>query len=236
MARQGAAVVDVGGESTRPGAEPVSEREELRAGRACRRSPGRPCAGVGGHGEAGRGRSGRGGRGHPRQRRLGLAVAGGGRVGRGVGGHAHAGRAPHHAGRPPLRRRGSRGARFSVRPGPHRARGWGARGLGRPRHRLRQDDGAQPGPVAPPPRPRGRGRARCSWGPVARASWDAWRRAPGAARAQADRAAGSIATATWAMLAGAAMVRVHDVSSAIEAATLVGATRLVSGPARVGAR
>src|SRR5579863_5571695 len=30
MARQGADVVDVGGESSRPGAEPVSEREELR--------------------------------------------------------------------------------------------------------------------------------------------------------------------------------------------------------------
>jgi dihydropteroate synthase len=40
------------------------------------------------------------------------------------------------------------------------------------------------------------------------------------------RAPGSIATATWAMLAGASMVRVHDVSSAVEAATLVGATRL----------
>src|SRR6202167_3387762 len=30
MARHGAAVVDVGGESSRPGAEPVTEREELR--------------------------------------------------------------------------------------------------------------------------------------------------------------------------------------------------------------
>ena len=58
----------------------------------------------------------------------------------------------------------------------------------------------------------------------------------GRARPGRPRLAGSIATATWAMLAGAAMVRVHDVSSAIEAATLVGATRLVSGPARVGAR
>jgi len=46
-----------------------------------------------------------------------------------------------------------------------------------------------------------------------------------------DRLAGSIATATWAMLAGASMVRVHDVSSAVEAATLVGTTRLgVPGP------
>ena len=51
-----------------------------------------------------------------------------------------------------------------------------------------------------------------------------------------ERGAGSIATATWAMLAGAAMVRVHDVSSATEAATLVGATRLASGPAPAMAR
>jgi dihydropteroate synthase len=41
-----------------------------------------------------------------------------------------------------------------------------------------------------------------------------------------QRLPGSIATATWAMLAGAAMVRVHDVGSARQAATLVGATRL----------
>jgi dihydropteroate synthase len=42
----------------------------------------------------------------------------------------------------------------------------------------------------------------------------------------AERLPGSIATATWAMLAGAAMVRVHDVPSARQAATLVGPTRL----------
>jgi len=41
-----------------------------------------------------------------------------------------------------------------------------------------------------------------------------------------DRLAGSIATATWAMLAGASMIRVHDVAGAVQAATLVGATRI----------
>jgi dihydropteroate synthase len=51
-----------------------------------------------------------------------------------------------------------------------------------------------------------------------------------------DRLAGSIATATWAMLAGASMVRVHDVSSAVEAATLVGTTRLGTPRARPAAR
>jgi len=46
-----------------------------------------------------------------------------------------------------------------------------------------------------------------------------------------DRHAGSIATAVWAMLAGASMVRVHDVRATLEAATLVGSTRLpASGP------
>jgi dihydropteroate synthase len=40
-----------------------------------------------------------------------------------------------------------------------------------------------------------------------------------------QRLPGSIATATWAMLAGVPMVRVHDVASALQAATLVGPTR-----------
>ena len=41
-----------------------------------------------------------------------------------------------------------------------------------------------------------------------------------------DRLAGSLSTATWAMLAGAAMVRVHDVAATVQAATLVGQTGL----------
>jgi dihydropteroate synthase len=41
----------------------------------------------------------------------------------------------------------------------------------------------------------------------------------------AGRLPGSIATATWAMLAGVSMVRVHDVPSARQAATLVGSTQ-----------
>jgi dihydropteroate synthase len=57
---------------------------------------------------------------------------------------------------------------------------------------------------------------------------------PGAA----PRRAGSIATATWAMLAGASMVRVHDVPSTVQAATLVGPTRLASvlGPGHAEGR
>jgi dihydropteroate synthase len=37
-----------------------------------------------------------------------------------------------------------------------------------------------------------------------------------------DRLEGSIATAVWAMAAGAAMVRVHDVRATVQAARLVG--------------
>ena len=39
-----------------------------------------------------------------------------------------------------------------------------------------------------------------------------------------DRLPGSLATATWAMLKGARMVRVHDVAATVQAATLVGPT------------
>jgi dihydropteroate synthase len=50
--------------------------------------------------------------------------------------------------------------------------------------------------------------------------------ADGSAVPVADRLEGSLATATWAMLAGASMVRVHDVGPTVQAATLVGPTRL----------
>ncbi|MGH9018849.1 MAG: dihydropteroate synthase [Acidimicrobiales bacterium] len=42
-----------------------------------------------------------------------------------------------------------------------------------------------------------------------------------------DRLAASLATATWALVAGAGMVRVHDVAATVQAATLVGPTGLV---------
>ncbi len=44
----------------------------------------------------------------------------------------------------------------------------------------------------------------------------------GAAPPPADRLPGSLATATWAMAQGAGMVRVHDVSPSVQAAVLVG--------------
>jgi dihydropteroate synthase len=42
-----------------------------------------------------------------------------------------------------------------------------------------------------------------------------------------DRLAASLSTATWAMLGGAAMVRVHDVAATVQAASLVGQTGAV---------
>ncbi len=48
-----------------------------------------------------------------------------------------------------------------------------------------------------------------------------------------ERLAGSLATATWAMACGASMVRVHDVTASVHAATLVGTgrTEVVTPPA-----
>lgn len=49
--------------------------------------------------------------------------------------------------------------------------------------------------------------------------------------ASSDRLEGSLATATWAMLRGAGMVRVHDVAATVQAATIVGPTRLAASGA-----
>ncbi len=104
------------------------------------------------------------------------------------------------------------------------------RGLGRPRHRLRQDDGAQPLAAAPPARAGGGGRRRRvrrggrRHQPQAlpRASWP---RRPAHGRAPLrleDRLEGSLATAAAAMVAGAGMVRVHDVAATVQVARLYG--------------
>lgn len=44
-----------------------------------------------------------------------------------------------------------------------------------------------------------------------------------------ERLAASLSSATWSMLAGASMVRAHDVAATVHAATLVGDTRLPAG-------
>lgn len=52
--------------------------------------------------------------------------------------------------------------------------------------------------------------------------------------AAADRLAASLAMATWAMAAGCAMVRVHDVAATVQAALLVGERRGVVDEERAG--
>jgi dihydropteroate synthase len=51
-----------------------------------------------------------------------------------------------------------------------------------------------------------------------------------------QRLAASLATATWAMLAGAQMVRVHHVAATVQAASLVGAPAPGDAPHRAGER
>jgi dihydropteroate synthase len=59
------------------------------------------------------------------------------------------------------------------------------------------------------------------------------RRPDGTPAPVGERLPGSLATATWAMLQGAHMVRVHDVAATVQAATLVGAT---TGPVMASPR
>ncbi len=60
---------------------------------------------------------------------------------------------------------------------------------------------------------------------------------PGQPAAVHERLAGSLASATWAMACGASMVRVHDVAATVQAATLVGPRRpAVAASAPAGAR
>ena len=140
LAAEGAAILDIGGESTRPGAEPVGRGGGAAAGRAGHRGargPGHGRPHLDRHDQA-RGRRGgaRRGCGH-RQRRLGVPPVPGARRARRRRGRdllpdAHARRAAHDAGRPALRRRGLRregvprgapGGRRSPRASPRRRSG-----------------------------------------------------------------------------------------------------------------
>jgi dihydropteroate synthase len=60
------------------------------------------------------------------------------------------------------------------------------------------------------------------------------RRNDGTAAPVTERLEASVATATWAMLAGAAMVRVHDVVATVQAANLVGPARMESSALLAG--
>ena len=134
MASEGAAIIDVGGESTRPGAQAGVGRRRDRAGRA-----GHPPTGRGRHRGLDRHPQGRSHDGGARgrraagQRRVGAdlrpALGRGGRgSGRAGGADASPGRAGDDAGRAALRRRAGRGlsvaggADRGGRSGGHRAR------------------------------------------------------------------------------------------------------------------
>ena len=166
---EGADILDVGGESTRPGAEPVSAEEELRrvlpviAGIAGSRLPtparnppridlDRHVQGVGRR--ARRSRRARASSTTSARCAAIPQMAGCGRQRRRMLSDAHARRAAHDAARSALRRRGRRGQ--GVPRGASRLRG--ARGRARAAHharpgnRLRQDRRAQPRAAAPPRR------------------------------------------------------------------------------------
>ncbi len=219
MIAEGADMVDVGGESTRPGAGPVDEEEEQR--RVLPVIEALVAAASGNvrvsidtrKARGGRGRGRR--RGHHHQRRVRVSVAGGGRQPAPAGWpctcSANPGPCRPHAGYDDVVAE-VRGLPASAgRPGRGRR---GGRGVDRPRDRVRQDGAAQPAPAAPPRqlvatgRPVVIGTSRKTFlGRLAPA-------AGGTAPAPVETGSrASVATAVWAITQGAAMVRVHDVAS-----------------------
>ena len=146
----GADLLDVGGESTRPGAEPVGGGRRAAPGAAGRRAgspPRRACRSASTPRKAGGRRRRARRRCDHRERRLRrrptpTCSRSWPRRGAGFVVDAHAGRAAHDAGRPALRRRRRRGRRLPRRPPrtPRRAAGIDAGALcADPGHRLRQD-------------------------------------------------------------------------------------------------
>ena len=223
---EGADVIDVGGESSRPGADPVDEAEELRrvipviealAG-LVRMSvdtvkPAVARAACAAGCDAG-------------QRRLGVARRGGRRVRGRLRRHAPPGHAQDDAARTPLRRRDGRGQGLPGRTGARRHAARHRRGVDRSGHRVRQDLVSQPEPAAPSRRDRRPGLAGAGRAPAARGSWGPCSgRSDGSGEPAAadDRLEASVATATWAMALGARMVRVHDVLPTVHAAKVVAA-------------
>ena len=136
------------------------------------------------------------------------------------------GRPADHAARSPLRRRGRRGARLAGRPGrcgPAAGVGevWIDPGIGFGKtveHNLGLL--APLGELVATGFPVMVGTSRKSF--LGRLAAAAGGRPP----AVDERLAGSLATATWAMAAGAGMVRVHDVTPTVQAAVLVGRRRV----------
>ena len=215
---EGAALVDVGGESTRPGSEGVSAEEELRRVEPVLEGlAGLPVSIDTSKSEVARralelgavlvndvtalrSDPGSGRRRHGR-RRLPLP-------------HAHARRAADDAGRPPLRRRGRGGFLVSGRTARSRR---GGRDPGRPSlprsgHRIREDGGAQPRAAGADGRA-GRDRQADLVAPRGSASSGGFSAIRRGDRPRRGRSRGHIP----AYERGASLFRVHDVRENVEA-------------------
>ena len=232
----GADVVDVGGESSRPGAEPVPVDVELDAGGPGRRGPRRRGAdrrrargaGVGRHGQAGGGRA---------------ALAAGASLLNDISASlfevaAAAGAgwvAMHMRGRPRTMQDDPQYAdvvdevsAFLLERAGRALPGRRGRGLGRPRHRVREDGGPQPVAAAPPrglvEAAAGAGCAGVLVGTSRKRFLGVLAAGPGAEAPApvADRAEGSLATEAAALVAGVGMVRVHDVAATVQMTRLYG--------------
>ena len=232
LVAEGADVVDVGGESTRPGAEPVDRRRGAAAG-SCpvvealaphvRVSASTPATPAVAEAALAAGAT-------LRQRRVGVAARGGRR--RAASGWV----AMHMQGDPRTMQDDPRYddvvaevRAFLVERAEAAVAAGVDGGVDRPRHRLRQD--------------RWRTTSRCSAHldelvatgfPVvvgtSRKGFLGTARSDGRRRCD-DRLEGSVATATWAMWQGARMVRVHDVRATVHAAQVV-AGEIVKAPRR----
>ena len=215
----GAAIVDVGGESTRPGSEGVTAEEELariepvlidlhgapRLGRHLEGGGRAPRARARRRARQRRDRAARRSRAGRRRRRRGLLSLP----------HAHAGRAAHDADRPHLRRRRLRREAFPRGAARVRGRGRRARGarLPRPGDRLRQDGRAQLRARAPARRARAIGRPLL----VGLSRKSSLARSSGDPDAKVGSAAASVGAAVAAFDRGASILRVHDVREHVEA-------------------
>ena len=222
-------MLDVGGESTRPGAEPVPVDEELRRVLPGGRGPGRPTAGS---------------RIDTRKPEVArAAVAAGATLINDVSAElwpvaAELGR---RAGSPCTCRASPRTmqdepryddvvaevcAFLDERADPRRGRPVCAEIWVDPGHRVRQDASSTTWPCWPTSTGSSRWAGRCWSGPAARRPWGgSWPSPTGSTGLVPpdDRLAGSIATEVWAMHRGAAMVRAHDVRAAVQASKVVAA-------------
>ena len=217
----GADILDVGGESTRPGAEEVGAEEEIAQDGAGGLRPRRPRPhGLDRHLEAGGRRGGARRRRGDRQRRHRAARRPRDRralrrARRRPDPHAHAGRPAHDAGRTRPTTTSSTTSGPSSPSGSRSALAAGVAeraDLGRPGHRLRQDPRAQPRAAAP-----ARRAARRSAAARRRHLAQELHRQDRRLGRRATRIGGTIASSVLAAAEGADVLRVHDVAEVAQA-------------------